>query len=186
MNLRLKRTPWLIAWICAITPLSAQTDQTQSSKAPLKFDANTRNSDRDFLQSLARTNAQTERARLRQFILDFVSTAKEDDVDKKLRFYANRVDYYNHGVVGKDFIRQTLLDFNTIWPDRRFWVGAMVQIIDGDKIVDLPVIEVRYPLGYVLRNGPDNQIGKTSMTVVLKKTPASWEIISIREMRNRR
>lgn len=76
---------------------------------------------------------------LRNFIENHVRATERADIDSLLEDYAEKVDYYSAGVVGKDFIRKDREYFSKRWPKRTYTIMGGVQTAntsyDDEKIV---------------------------------------------------
>ena len=55
----------------------------------------------------------------------FVLAGLDPHVGSETDFFAERVQYYDEGVIGREKIRKDLQRYAARWPDRRFW-------LDGD------------------------------------------------------
>jgi hypothetical protein len=144
--------------------------------------------DREFLRQT--TSAQPKRDvqeefveegfidQMRDFVAGFVVAGISEDVEPELQFYADDVDYYDNGLVRKDFIRKDILRYNQKWPIRRYWLDGDVRIVDSTKADS---IEVRYQIKYLVRNQQKESSGTAVKTLKLQKTQRGLEITSVRE-----
>jgi hypothetical protein len=44
------------------------------------------------------------------------------------RFTADKVDYFDNGVVNRGFIAQDIQKYASRWPLRRYWIDGEIQI----------------------------------------------------------
>jgi hypothetical protein len=115
---------------------------------------------------------------IRDFIAGFVVAGITSDIEPELQFYADEADYYDSGLVGKDFIRNDILRYNQKWPVRQYWLEGDVRILDepeGDSI------SVQFQIRYVVQNQQKEGRGTAIKTLKLRKIQDGLEIISVRE-----
>jgi peptidoglycan hydrolase-like protein with peptidoglycan-binding domain len=66
---------------------------------------------------------------LRDYVGAFVLAGLDPHVGSETDFFADRDEYYDEGVIGREKIRNDLKRYAARWPDRRFW-------LDGDILVE--------------------------------------------------
>jgi Putative peptidoglycan binding domain len=144
-----------------------------------------REQDRKFLEQMSasqRTDETRERAleatQIQDFVAGFVVAGISEDVDAELQFYAEKADYYDRGLVSKDFIRKDISRYNQKWPTRRYWLDGDINILNG---LEADPIEVRYQIRYAVRNQQKESSGTAVKTLRLKKAGDGLEITSVRE-----
>ena len=147
-----------------------------------------REQDREFLRQTASgqegsdEGEQTSQAntldQVRDFVAGFVVAGISEDVEPELQFYAEEADYYDSGIVSKDFIRKDILRYNQKWPMRRYWLDGEIQVLNE---LDKDPIEVRYQISYIVQNQERESSGKAVKTLKLQKTPNGLAITSVRE-----
>ncbi len=115
---------------------------------------------------------------IRDFVAGFVVVGINPDVEAELQFYAGKADYYDSGIVTKDFIRRDILRYNQKWPIRRYWLVGDVQVLNG---LEANPVEVQYQIRYLVENRQKKSSGKAIKTLKLQKSPDGLEIISVRE-----
>ena len=143
--------------------------------------------DRQFLkqtspQPTERTTDQifdaSRMSQIRDFVAGFVVAGIGSDVEPELQFYADTADYYDSGLVGKDFIRNDILRYNQKWPVRRYWLEGDVRMLNE---MDADPIEVSFQIKYVVRNEQKESRGTAIKTLKLQKKLDGLEITSVRE-----
>ena len=67
--------------------------------------------------------------RLRDYVGAFVLAGLDPHVGSETDFFADRVQYYDEGMIRREKIRKDLQRYVARWPDRRFW-------LDGDILVE--------------------------------------------------
>lgn len=71
--------------------------------------------------ALTRQEAQT-------FIRSYFSACQSRNVDEELKFYGDRVNYYDHGTVDRNYIRNELVVYDQHWPIRQYVPGESVKL----------------------------------------------------------
>ena len=121
------------------------------------------------------TNMSTER--LRDYVGAFVLAGLDPHVGSETDFFAERVQYYDEGVIGREKIRKDLQRYAARWPERRFW-------LDGDITTERQSgnrVRVTFPLRYQLRNGGKHSSGKINKTLVLEAAGDDLQIVAVDE-----
>jgi peptidoglycan hydrolase-like protein with peptidoglycan-binding domain len=121
------------------------------------------------------TNMRTER--VRDYVGAFVLAGLDPQVGAEADFFAERVRYYDEGVIGREQIRRDLQRYAARWPERRFW-------LDGDITVEPQSdnrVRVTFPLRYELRNSGKHSSGKIDKTIVLEPAGDDLEIVAVNE-----
>jgi peptidoglycan hydrolase-like protein with peptidoglycan-binding domain len=118
------------------------------------------------------------RERLRDYIAGFVVAGLDPEIGAELEFFADRVRYYDSGVVAREKIRQDLQTYASHWPDRRFWLAGEIQVQppqpDG-------LLRVTFPLRYELRNQGKRKAGTVRKTLQLQVRGEDLEIVGVSE-----
>ena len=115
--------------------------------------------------------------RLRDYVGAFVLAGLDPRIGSETEFFADRVQYYDEGVISREKICKDLERYAARWPERRFW-------LDGDITVDPQNgnrVRVTFPLRYELRNGAKHSSGKISKTLVLKPAGDDLQIVAVNE-----
>ena len=115
---------------------------------------------------------------IRDFVAGFVVAGITSDVEPELQFYADEADYYDSGLVDKDFIRNDILRYNQKWPVRQYWLEGDVRILDG---TEADSIKVQFQIRYVVQNQQTESRGTAVKTLKLRKIQDGLEIVSVRE-----
>jgi Putative peptidoglycan binding domain len=144
-----------------------------------------REQDRKFLEQITSPQATAgereqilEATQIQDFVAGFVVAGISEDVEAELQFYAEKADYYDSGLVSKDFIRRDILRYNQKWPIRRYWLDGDISILNG---LEGDPVEVRYQIKYVVKNQEKESSGTAVKTLKLKKAEHGLEITSVRE-----
>ena len=122
-------------------------------------------------------------AEIRNFLRRYFDACASPSVDDELSFYAERADYFDHGVVDRPYIRNELAVYNQRWPARKYSVGDSVRVSrKGNNTV------ARVRVAFNLANPPQQRkaAGRTDDTFNLARRGDSLEIVAIKEARVRR
>ena len=115
--------------------------------------------------------------RLRDYIAAFVLAGLDPHVGAEVDFFADRVQYYDQGVIGREKIREDLQRYARRWPERRFWLAGDVatEPQNGNRM------RVTFPLRYELRNGTKHLSGKIDKTLMLEPAGDDLQIVAVNE-----
>jgi peptidoglycan hydrolase-like protein with peptidoglycan-binding domain len=174
----------------ASTPAVANTPMA-SDDAPARTDAETTTTTTTppvtERTAVAREQSGADRGltlsteRLRDYVGAFVLAGLDPQVGAELEFFADRVRYYDEGVLGRDAIRRSLESYNQNWPRRRFWIaGDVTAEPEGDGR-----LRVTFPLRYELANGSQRSSGKILKTLVLEEAGDDLQIVAVNETKAR-
>lgn len=120
---------------------------------------------------------------IRAFLRRYFDACESPNPDDELAFYGDRVEYYDHGVVEKSYIRNELAVYNQRWPARNYTLGESLRVShNGNSTVAR--VRVAFQVANVERERKAN--GRTDNTVNFAKRGDSLQIISIKEARVRR
>jgi hypothetical protein len=110
------------------------------------------------------------------FVENFVKALAKNDIDTQLGYYAERVDYYDFGLVTKQVIRKDVEHDIATWPNRSYSMSASPKITEtGDDFT------AKFPMTYTLTNPKDRSSGTLQMTVRLKSQAETWQVIGIQK-----
>jgi peptidoglycan hydrolase-like protein with peptidoglycan-binding domain len=115
--------------------------------------------------------------RLRDYVAAFVLAGLDRNVGAEADFFADRVQYYDQGIMDRENIREDLKRYDEQWPERHFWVA-------GDLIVEPQSdnrMRVTFPLGFKLRRGNKNLSGKVDKSLVLEPAGDDLQIVAVNE-----
>ena len=115
--------------------------------------------------------------RLRDYVAAFVLAGLDKNVGAEAEFFADRVDYYDQGVMDREKIRQDLKRYDERWPERHFWVAGKVSVEPQSE----KRVRVTFPLGFKLRNGNKQSSGKVEKTLVLEPAGDDLQIVAVNE-----
>jgi Putative peptidoglycan binding domain len=115
--------------------------------------------------------------RLRDYVGAFVLAGLDPHVGSEADFFADRVKYYDQGVIDREQIRNDLQDYAAHWPQRRFWFVGNIKIEPQHR----KRVRVTFPLRYELRNGATSSSGTINKTLVLEPAGDDLQIVEVNE-----
>ena len=131
----------------------------------------------------AKPAATPVRDQASDFIRRYFAACETTNVTDELDFYAEEIEYYQHGRVNKAYVQQDLATYDERWPTRSYVVSDAMKISErGDKIV------ARCRVAATLAKGSAGRKAnvKTDQTFILGRRPDGvLEIESIKEVRIR-
>lgn len=115
--------------------------------------------------------------RVRDYVAAFVLAGLDKSVGAEAEFFADRVSYYDQGVMDRDKIREDLKRYDERWPERHFWVAGKINV----EVQSENRVRVTFPLGFKLRNGNKQSSGKVDKTLVLEPAGDDLQIVAVNE-----
>jgi hypothetical protein len=116
--------------------------------------------------------------RMRDYVAAFVLAGVEKNVGAEAEFFADRVEYYDQGMMDREKIREDLKRYDEHWPERHFWIAGPINV---EPQTDNRV-RVTFPLGFKLRNANRNSSGKVNKTLVLERAGDDLQIVAVNEV----
>jgi hypothetical protein len=115
--------------------------------------------------------------RLRDYVAAFVLAGLDRNVGAEVEFFADRVEYYDQGMMEREKIREDLKGYDERWPERHFWITGTINIEPQND----NRVRVTFPLGFKLRNANRIVTGKVDKTLVLEPVGDDLQIIAVNE-----
>jgi hypothetical protein len=148
-----------------------------------------RKTDQQFLEKQQAGSGQTQnmqtfvlsRERLRDYVAAFVLAGLDRDVGAELEFFADRVRYFNDGIVDRAKIRRDLERYAQRWPRRRFWLAGPVDVQPRSD----SRLRVTFPLRFELENAGKHSSGTVRKTLVVEVTGEDLQIVGVDETRQK-
>ena len=131
----------------------------------------------------ALTAGDVAKAEISNFLRRYFAACQSANPQDELAFYADRVDYFDHGAVDKAYIQNELAVYNQRWPNRKYSLGDSLRVIKGGNNTI-----AKFRVAFTVANEPRdrNASGRTDDTISLIKRGDSLQIVSIKEARVRR
>jgi Putative peptidoglycan binding domain len=128
--------------------------------------------------------AAATRADIRNFIRRYLEACQSPSPQDELAFYADRVDYFDHGLVDKPYIQNELAVYDQRWPVRKYSAGESIRIVkNGANTI------VKFRVAFQVANEANARKarGRVDDTFGLaKRADSGLEIVSMHEARVRR
>jgi peptidoglycan hydrolase-like protein with peptidoglycan-binding domain len=122
------------------------------------------------------------KAQIRDFLRRYFDACQSPNPDDELEFYAERVEYFDHGAVDRPYIKNELAVYDQRWPTRKYTLGDSLRVV---RTGNNTVAKIR--VSFEVANPEHNRKagGRTDNTFNLAKRGDSLEIVSIKEARVR-
>jgi hypothetical protein len=127
--------------------------------------------------------ANVSKEEIRTFLRRYFDACQSQNPDDELAFFADRVEYFDHGVVEKSYIRNELAVYYQRWPNRKYTLGDSVRVTHaGNKTA------AKIRVAFEVANNEHNRRARdrTEDTFSFSKRGDSLQMISIKEARVRR
>jgi hypothetical protein len=120
----------------------------------------------------------TERAE--GFVRKYLEAAKTNELEAEMAFYADRVDYFDHGTVGREFIERDVRRYYKRWPQRNY------QLLDF-KLAKAARddLEVVFRIAFHVKNQEHSVAGKTQNIFKIHGAGENMRFVALKEQRLR-
>ena len=125
----------------------------------------------------SRENEAIDSRQISNFLRNYIKVASANDVNAAAALYADRVDYYDNGIVDQNAIRRDLEKDIQTWPDRRFGIPEPPKIRPG---TDADTFIAEFPLKYSARNDRGTNAGLLQTTMQIRVIDGEPKITSIK------
>ena len=119
--------------------------------------------------------------RVEAFVRQYLDVAEMNDADGEVGFFADSVNYFDHGRVERKFIARDVQNYNKRWPTRDFDVESV-------KVTAAPNKEaiVKFRLKFHVKNPQGSATGRTENTFRVKEEEdGKLKFVSAKEKRLR-
>lgn len=123
------------------------------------------------------------KAEIRSFLRRYFDACQSPNPQDELAFYADRVEYFDHGAVDRPYIQNELAVYNQRWPSRKYSLGDSLRIVHAGNNT---IAKIRVAFEVANNEHKRKAAGRTDDTISLAKRDDSLEIVSIKEARVRR
>ena len=131
----------------------------------------------------AQKAADVTKADIHAFLRRYFDACQSPNPDDELAFFGDRVEYFDHGVVDRPYIKNELAVYDQRWPSRRYTLGDSLRIV---RTGNNTVAKIRVNFQVANTEHSRKASGRTDDTFNLAKRGDSLEIVSIKEARVRR
>ena len=124
-------------------------------------------------------------AAMQAFIESYLHAGQTNDTDAEMDFYADHVDYFDEGVVDRQFIRNDVNHYDHRWPQRQFTLLGPPTL--SDPTAGTPgEVAVHFRFAFTNKRPHYTVEGKVDDVFTLERTgPESLRIVSMKEQRVR-
>jgi peptidoglycan hydrolase-like protein with peptidoglycan-binding domain len=125
--------------------------------------------------------ATTPEPRYEQLVRDYLAASEENNLQQELRFYSDRVDYFDHGKVDLGFVRKDVQNYHDRWPERDYELLSL-QVLPGkggERVV-------RFRIAFKVKNQRHSVSGKTENTFRIREEGGELKFTALKEKRLRR
>lgn len=134
-------------------------------------------------QPVALKSSNATRKEVHDFVRAYFAACQSRNIEDELKFYGERVNYYDHGTVDRTYIRNELVVYDQHWPTRDYTVGDSLRLSrHGENAV------ARWRTAFNVSDPARSRRarGRTNNMLELARRPDSQlEIVSIHESRVR-
>jgi peptidoglycan hydrolase-like protein with peptidoglycan-binding domain len=131
----------------------------------------------------AQNAGDVAKGEIRDFLRRYFDACESPNPDDELAFYGEKIEYFDHGIVDKPYIRNELAVYDQRWPSRKYTLGDSLQVVrTGNNTI------AKTRVAFTVANAEQrrNAAGRTDDTFNLAKRGDSLEIVAIKEARVRR
>lgn len=130
----------------------------------------------------AQNAGDVAKAEIRTFLRRYFDACESANPDDELNFYAERVEYFDHGAVDRSYIRNELAVYDQRWPIRKYSLGDSLRVVRSGNNT---VAKIRVAFEVANTEHSRSARGRTDNTFNLAKRGDSLEIVSVKEARVR-
>jgi len=115
-------------------------------------------------------------------VRDYLAAAEKADPSEELGFYAERVDYFDHGLVSLQFVEKDIGRYYKRWPDRKFTLLAM----EAARHRTPSEVTVKFRIRFELKSPREAATGESENTFRVGHGAGGVKLVSLRERRVRK
>jgi hypothetical protein len=118
--------------------------------------------------------------RAEEFVRQYLDACETNQLEMETAYYADKVRYFDHGVVDRAFIEQDVAAFYKRWPTRSYHLfDFKVLQSRGDEAV------VKFRISFQYRSPKHRVAGKTDNVFTIQRNGERMRFTSLREQRLR-
>ena len=122
-------------------------------------------------------------AEVRDFIEGYLRDAETNNLAAEIGYYAEPLDYFDHGIVDMKFVERDVSNYYKRWPKRDY---GLLDISETPVESHPDEVLVKFRINFSVKNDQHTARGQTDNSFVLKASgPNNFKIISMREQRVR-
>jgi peptidoglycan hydrolase-like protein with peptidoglycan-binding domain len=123
------------------------------------------------------------KAAIHSFLRRYFDACQSPNPEDELAFFADKVDYFDHGVVDRPYIKNELAVYDQRWPNRKYNLGDSLRVIRSGNNT---IAKIRVNFQVANNEHSRSASGRTDDTFNLAKRGDSLEIVAIKEKRVRK
>lgn len=118
--------------------------------------------------------------RAESFVRAYLDVCETSELDAEMAFYGDRVNYFDHGVVGRDFIARDVNRYYRRWPQRDY------ELLDFElgKATENEV-EVKFRIAFKVKSPEHSAAGRTVNLFKIRQAGDDLRFVSLKEQRIR-
>jgi hypothetical protein len=122
-------------------------------------------------------------ADVREFIESYLRDAETNNIAAEIGYYADPLDYFDHGIVDIPFVERDVRGYYKRWPKRHY---TLLDISHAPVESHADEVLVKFRINFSVKNDKQSAHGETDNSFILKTAaPNNFKIISMREQRVR-
>jgi hypothetical protein len=121
--------------------------------------------------------------RVTRFTEQYLRDGEGNDIAAQTSYFSYPLEYFDHGVVGADFVRKDVANYVKRWPQRKYTLDGPVTFFaaaanEGDTLVEFDIV-------FSVANKEHSATGRTRNFWTVRPQGDDLKIVSIREQRLR-
>ena len=119
--------------------------------------------------------------RVMKFVQQYLHDGEGNDVTTQTNYFAYPLEYFDHGIVGPDFVQKDVVNYLRRWPERKYTLADSVTFFasppnDGDTLVEFDIV-------FSVANKEHRASGRTRNFWTIRPDGDELKIIRIGEKR---
>jgi len=119
--------------------------------------------------------------RAETFVRSYLDACKTNELPAELAFYADRVNYFDHGEVTRDFVARDVARYYKRWPQRDYELLDLTLGKTSEQEV-----EVKFRIRFNVKSPSNSASGRTSNIFKIRQTGDDLRFVSLKEQRVRK
>jgi hypothetical protein len=117
---------------------------------------------------------------VRDFIEGYLHDAETNNLDAEMSYYADPLDYFDHGIVDLRFVEHDVRNYYKRWPQRKYELLNLAQK-PGESHADETLLAFR--INFAVKSDRSSVQGQTDNWFRIKAAGSNYKIVSMREER---
>jgi hypothetical protein len=125
-------------------------------------------------------NVASSTAEIERFVHEYLAACETNRIPAEMAFYADRVNYFDHGTVGHSFLEQDLRRYYKRWPRRDFTLERLKVLPPAPGEEEFTV---KFHIYFDLKGGEGLAKGRTENTFKVRREGDGLKFTYLRERR---